>query len=168
MTEAKPQPTKRPGRPPKKPELGKRANVMFRLNDATREALMSAAKDAGRSMSEEIERRVEESLLHKGLVDHFSSYINSGADLILGGRHNLAFFVKLSDHIFFAEQATKKSWLDDAATKKRVVDDLSKFLQYEIEHVEPPLLSLTDRVNKRLAERAESLARIVEDEDKKL
>ena len=53
---------KRTGRPPKNPELGKRVNVMFRLNEATRDQLRTDAEAAGRSMSEEIEDRLQKSI----------------------------------------------------------------------------------------------------------
>jgi hypothetical protein len=49
------------GRPPKAPEKGKRQNYTFRLHDETRERLMRAAEAANRTLSEEIEWRVEQS-----------------------------------------------------------------------------------------------------------
>ncbi len=52
---------KRIGRPPKDPSGGKRYGAMFRQSEALRARLMSAADSAGRSMSEEIERRLEAS-----------------------------------------------------------------------------------------------------------
>lgn len=53
---------KKVGRPAKSPDLGKRVNVMFRLNEVRRDQLMAKAEANGRSMSEEIERRLEGSL----------------------------------------------------------------------------------------------------------
>jgi hypothetical protein len=57
MTAAK----KARGRPAKAPEKGKRQNYTFRLHDETRERLLGAAKAANRTLSEEIEWRVEQS-----------------------------------------------------------------------------------------------------------
>lgn len=61
MTDDAQKPSKRIGRPLKNPALGKRSNVMFRLSESRKEMLMEAAASEGRSMSEEIERRIEES-----------------------------------------------------------------------------------------------------------
>lgn len=165
MSEAEGKPRKRMGRPPKAPEKGRRQNYTFRMSDSTRDQVISAAEQSGRSISEEIERRVEESLLQRNIIDHLSAYINSGADLIFGGRHNIALFIKLSDHIFFAEQATKKSWINDVETRKRVAEDVSKALPGELDNIKTPLLSLTDRINKRNEERAEIRSRIADDDD---
>jgi hypothetical protein len=48
------------GRPPKAPEKGRRQNYTFRLHDETRERLVKSAAAANRSLSEEIEWRVEQ------------------------------------------------------------------------------------------------------------
>lgn len=69
---------KRTGRPPKNPELGKRSNIMFRLNEARKEQLMAAAADCGRSMSEEIEARVEKSFENAHRDDLIKSILGGG------------------------------------------------------------------------------------------
>lgn len=57
MSEAK----KTSGRPPKAPEKGRRRNYAFRMSDDVRDRVVAAAEQAGRSMSEEVERRIEDS-----------------------------------------------------------------------------------------------------------
>lgn len=57
----------RTGRPPKAPEKGRRQNYTFRMSDQTRDRIIEAAAQAGRSMSEEIEARVEASFRDDGL-----------------------------------------------------------------------------------------------------
>lgn len=52
---------KRVGRPAKKPELGPRKNVTFRLNEQVMDRVQAFAAEHGRSASEEIERRIEAS-----------------------------------------------------------------------------------------------------------
>jgi hypothetical protein len=52
-----------PGRPRKHPIEGKRQNVTFRLREETREWLGRISTEAGRSLSEEIEYRLELSRL---------------------------------------------------------------------------------------------------------
>lgn len=61
MTEHSEVPAKKIGRPRKRPEQGRRLNVMFRLSEATQVRAKAAAMEAGRSLSEELERRVEQS-----------------------------------------------------------------------------------------------------------
>ena len=52
--------TKRIGRPPK--GIGKRQSYTFRMNEDARDALAVAALKNGRSLSEEIEFRVRQSI----------------------------------------------------------------------------------------------------------
>ena len=57
-----------PGRPAMPPEDRKRNNMTMRLRDTTRAALERAAAKSGRSTSEEIEYRVEQSLAWDGEI----------------------------------------------------------------------------------------------------
>jgi hypothetical protein len=59
---------KRVGRPPKYAGEGKRVTHTMRVRAATREKLKAAAAESGRSMSEEIEYRVEKSFWEEDLV----------------------------------------------------------------------------------------------------
>ncbi len=52
---------KRRGRPPKYAGEGKRQNFSFRIRDKVRERLVDVVKETGRSLSEEIEWRIEKS-----------------------------------------------------------------------------------------------------------
>jgi phage protein D len=52
---------KKRGRPPKRPGAGSRRNYAFRMTDATRDQVVAAADKNGRSMSEELEARIEAS-----------------------------------------------------------------------------------------------------------
>jgi uncharacterized protein (DUF1778 family) len=56
------------GRPPKYAGEGKRVTHTMRVRAATREKLKAAAAESGRSMSEEIEYRVEKSFWEEDLV----------------------------------------------------------------------------------------------------
>lgn len=49
------------GRPLKDPEGGRRHNAMFRMSETLRARLSASAEAEGRSLSEEIERRLEAS-----------------------------------------------------------------------------------------------------------
>jgi uncharacterized protein (DUF1778 family) len=53
-----------------KPRLdAKRKHLAFRLHDATYDLLLTAAANAGRSISEEIEFRLQQSFDHPTLID---------------------------------------------------------------------------------------------------
>jgi hypothetical protein len=57
------QPPKRPrGRPPKYAGQGKRQNFSFRITEKMRERLIQSVKESGRSLSEEIEFRLDRDL----------------------------------------------------------------------------------------------------------
>jgi hypothetical protein len=58
---AAPKETKRKGRPPKYAGEGKRQNFSFRIRDKTRERLIATVAETGRSLSEEIEYRIDQS-----------------------------------------------------------------------------------------------------------
>ena len=58
---------RRPGRPAKHPPGERRLTLTFRVREPTHEKLKQAAASAGRSISEEIEHRVERSFEHEYL-----------------------------------------------------------------------------------------------------
>lgn len=73
---------KKAGRPAKSPELGKRVNVMFRLNEKPRDTVMFYAEQNGRSMSEEIERRIEASISEDLRLDTLAKFVG-GFDRVM-------------------------------------------------------------------------------------
>lgn len=93
MSEAGERPKKRMGRPPKAPEKGRRQNYTFRMSDSTRDQIIDAASKSGRSVSEEIERRVETSF-KSSQTDAFVSAMLGGSmvatiakDLAIATKH---------------------------------------------------------------------------------
>lgn len=107
---------KRVGRPAKNPALGKRINAMFRLNEATRDRLMAAAEQSGRSMSEEIERRIDRSFED---VDLMLSYFGKPETLKLA--HAIAMLART------VEAKSGKDWTSDADTKADLSGAISRF-----------------------------------------
>lgn len=115
---------KRMGRPPKSPEKGKRQNYTFRMSDADRDKLIAFAERSGRSMSEEIERRVELSFEQSVKI----------ADIIefIGGKEYLWFAAlligELKTSITKAEDAIKsdKIWYEDQNKIKFIREMISK------------------------------------------
>jgi hypothetical protein len=72
---------KKVGRPPKYPGEGKRITHTMRVRAATREKLMAAAAESGRSMSEEIEYRVEKSFWEEDLLAQIKSVLAGATDI---------------------------------------------------------------------------------------
>jgi hypothetical protein len=86
------------GRPPKPAGEAKRAFFNTRLRASTKDALDSAAAERGRSLSEEIEARLDES------IDRDARY---GGPL---GRGFMEMVGAVIEHVY---HRTGKSWLDD-------------------------------------------------------
>ena len=98
MTE---QVTKRkPGRPPK----GKRGNFTFRVTERLREQLISEAEASGLSVSEEIERRLDQSFNGAPIRDLF------------GGSHTNALILTIAAAIQMVEIESGKKWIEDHDT----------------------------------------------------
>ena len=68
--------TKKRGRPPVAPELRKRNNVTIRLRDQLKASLESDAQENGRSLSEEIEARLERSLEEQREADRIIQFVH--------------------------------------------------------------------------------------------
>jgi len=88
------------GRPPKGP-APKRASFNTRIRSAVKESLDAAAREAGRSLSEEIEKRLDESLLGGRLTAAFLRELAAGAQAV-GGEN------WLDDYAAF--QAVRQAW----------------------------------------------------------
>lgn len=115
-------------------------------------------------MSEEIERRVEASLLADDITGTIRTVINAATEAMLGGRHNLDLFVRLSDFIFFSEKATGKKWNEDAATRDRVLKDLRSALPYALAEAGKTELSLTEQLEERERKFADIRSRVVKND----
>src|SRR5262249_30562387 len=88
------------GRKPRGPFTGKSRMLTTRITPATRAALVGAAKESGFSLSQEIERRLNDSIAKER---------NRRSD-ILALAEAIAFFAE------GVERTTRKRWLEDAFT----------------------------------------------------
>ena len=93
------------GRPAIKPSERKRNNVTIRVRDALKSELQSAAAEFGRSLSEEMETRLERSLLEE-----------RAAHEELGGQHVYDMFRLLGAAARLIEARTGKRSSDDWET----------------------------------------------------
>ena len=94
--------TAKRGRPRKASSRRKRNNVTIRMRDQIKHRLEGSAKDNGRSLSEEIESRLEQSFLV--------------TEEIFGGRRTFILMKMLANVFQLAENVSGKRWDDDPAT----------------------------------------------------
>jgi hypothetical protein len=92
---------RKPGRPSK----GKRGNFTFRVTDKLRSELIARAEGSGLSVSEEIERMLDQSINGAGIVAE-----------VLGGPHNSALLLTIASAIRRVESSTGKKWNEDHDT----------------------------------------------------
>jgi hypothetical protein len=105
------------GRPPKAPERGKRQNYTFRLHDSTRERLSEIAQENGRSLSEEIEYRIERSFREVDVQNILNFYF--------GGNETIALLREMAPYITYQMAKSRKSWRNDKATRDAIQEHLS-------------------------------------------
>ena len=108
MAKPKARPRKR-GRPALPPEQRKRNNVTIRLRDKLKSVMQDAGTAQGRSLSEEIEARLEASLLDE-----------EARNRELGGKELLAIFRLFSAAAEIIEARTEKKWTRDWDTAAAV------------------------------------------------
>lgn len=107
-------PKRPPGRPRKYPAEGKRPNLTFRLSEDTRRRLLEASLQSGRSLSEEIELRVDKSFDTPELV---GSVVQSTLASFFGGGHTAEIVQLTAVAIMLVERETGKKWADDYFTR---------------------------------------------------
>jgi TraY domain len=105
---------KPPGRPRKYPVEGKRQNLTFRLGEDTRRRLLDESSRSGRSLSEEIELRVERSFHTPDLIN---DVVQSTLSSFFGGEHTAKLIQLTAVAIMLVERETGKKWADDYFTK---------------------------------------------------
>lgn len=108
------QPAKRRGRPPKDPADRKDGNLTFRTRGDMRRRLSEAAEKSGRSISEEVEKRLEESFSNENLLEDVHSAAYSASEQAWED------YVKRSA----GEQRFLKFGLEAAATLRYAMRDL--------------------------------------------
>ena len=92
-------------RKPGRPSLGKRGNFTFRVRDQIREKLIEAAASSDVSVSEEIERRIEQSFSAAGVVAE-----------MFGGVATAQLMSTMAFAVRSVEMQTGKNWNCDAVT----------------------------------------------------
>lgn len=139
------------GRPPKYPNEGKRPTLTFRCRPSLQEKLQAAASEADRSVSEEVERRLDKSFEDADLIAAVGAAVrqetNAGIERLVGGKENFDLLVQLSHGIAIANHTTGKSWTEDSATRQMVYDNIVKSLPFILNNPAPRLMSPSEQAD---------------------
>jgi hypothetical protein len=120
--------------------VGRRHPISFRTTEELREGLEHAASTAGRSLTQEIEYRLEQSLREEDLLRRYF-----GSDEAIELLKALSFIINLNMN------KSGKSWRDDRDTLKNIKYHFSSFFE-SIEDEKVHESRRADRVNKLLSE----------------
>jgi hypothetical protein len=131
----KEEPKRRPGRPRKYPVEGKRQNLTFRLGEDTRRRLLEASSQRGRSLSEEIELRIEKSFETPELI---GNVVQSTLASFFGGEHTAKIVQLVAVAIMLVERETGKKWMDDYFTKWHAKEAVHQIVETLL-HADRPL-----------------------------
>ena len=104
MGKATRKPARKRGRPPLPPEEGKRYPLNMRTTKEVREKLEAAASESGRSLTQEVEFRVQQSL--RDDEARFEAF---------GGTHNYALMRLISAAIAAIETGRGAKWTEDSS-----------------------------------------------------
>lgn len=157
MPEIEEKPRKRMGRPPKAPEKGRRQNYTFRLSDQTRDQLVNGAAESGRSLSEEIEWRIEESFREKQGEMLAKSLLN-GSDNLYTLMSRIAGLVSTIESYKdkSGNKLGSKDWENHEPTRAAIRAGVVALIQ----DIVPPVREFDiDKVNKRKQEIFERLSK---------
>jgi hypothetical protein len=108
---------KRVGGPRKYAPDAKRSTLTFRVHEAMRERLEKVCAQSGRSLSEEIEYRVERSFRE---VD-----VHNLLDFYFGSKETIALLREIAPYITYQMAKSGKSWRNDKATRDALREHLS-------------------------------------------
>ena len=125
---------RRRGRPPIEPSQRKRNNVTVRVRDETKGQLAAAAVLNGRSLSEEIEARIEESFLSE-------TAMRKRLEVEFGSAHSYALAKVIAFVATEIEETTNARWFDDRHT----FDQLGIAIQTVLKRIETPTTVVAPR-----------------------
>jgi hypothetical protein len=141
------EPPKRKGRPPKYAGEGKRQNFSFRIRDKVREQLIAAVQETGRSLSEEIEHRLERSFEENDRLDYLKNEAVWRQMAVIkankGQRINLDLTIALMDSISQAEREVRGGNTQAHDT------DLRQYVTAEYEATRDPSIAPPDPVSEQ-------------------
>lgn len=104
------------GRPPFKAGEAKRSSFNTRLRTEVKERLSVEASEFGRSLSEEIERRLERSFEAEKRVEDIAAAAIQGCYDAFGGKGRYHIFQMIAGVVADVEEATEGHWLADRYT----------------------------------------------------
>jgi hypothetical protein len=112
-------------------DAGERVTLQARTTTRIRDKLEEAAKRNGRSLSQEMEMRLHDSLLIEDVSEKISEQVNNKTMTMtdmLGGQISFSFLRDLSEIIMFTEGYLGTRWYDSAESKAFLYNALEKVL----------------------------------------
>ena len=106
------------GRPPLPPGKRKRESMGFRPTPELRKKLENAAKESGLSLTQVVERRLDQSFLGDELLGG-----------LFGEKATYHLMVMLGTIINLVQEQTGKKWAEDPRTYAEVIDAVSVFME---------------------------------------
>ena len=107
------------GRPPIKAGEAKRSSFNTRLRTEVKDRLSVEASNSGRSLSEEIERRLERSFEAEKRADEIADTARQDCHAAFGGKGRYHIFQMIADVVADVEEATEEHWLADQTAVER-------------------------------------------------
>lgn len=117
------------GRPAKGPFQNKSRTLSTRITKETREQLEKGAKKSGRSLSQEIEFRLDQSFRREKAAKDIRQIVLDDIHDRFGGRNNFNVMTTLSTLIIVIEERIGKTWLEDRETYQNVQYAIRGFLE---------------------------------------
>ncbi len=122
------EPAKRPGPRPRGPYADKRRTLTTRITDRTRKRLDKAAQATGRSLSQEIEFRLEQSFAEEKTQSFVEAVAVRGVYDSFGREDIFLVARLLSTAIQMIETRTGKIWMDDPEAHRQTQEAAIKVL----------------------------------------
>jgi hypothetical protein len=122
-------PKKRIGRPPKPAAERKERNFTFRTRPELRAQLTEAAAKSGRSISEEIEYRLDRTFMTDELSDGLERLVHIAGEManVNVGLNNSIKDMLQSTHMLMAENSIFREWIEQRDQQQR--KELLEFLR---------------------------------------
>ena len=131
----KPDARNKGGRPSKDPAGGKRPTITFRCRSTLQEKLQAAAHGADRSVSEEIERRIEQSFRAKEVAKAAAMKTVDAFEISFGNSKLMDISMSLTYALHQAigrQNATIEDLMKDPEKREAIISDYAKSLPHFI------------------------------------
>ncbi len=121
---------RRPGPKPRGPYADQRRTITTRITEKTRHTLEKSAERRDRSLSQEIEFRLEQSFMKDEADERVRKAVMEGVYEMFGGEQRFSIMNMFAWHWTASEALTGKSWRDDPTPGEYVVGGVKEFFKH--------------------------------------